>query len=578
MEFRQLVENAAEDRYPGNEYVKNRIKKELDYLENTKRIKEIEVFLKIKELVKGEFFHISESSFLSFYLIGLSIGNPMPAHYYNPITKEVVFDDSKEFGVDLPKKENFVRDGFFMTEDYLINQDEKFFMSGSVNFKWKQEILQILEENFNYLNWVKLDLFEKPLFKSKFYPKNERIDFANSRISFISSTIKNRLSDLLEIDMEDFKDYIVGPYFKREFLDSINKEGYNNFLMEALEYYPNLIRPLILPNPEFLNIFNVTEILGADMPSGLELEIFYDDFKFPKNSQDIFFYLKTTQGYNEKQAANIARNLSNIECENPEFHCDDDEIKNFLLSTYFFLTKSEIIEILVGDYFENKLISEEIMRKQEELFSRWRNKYDNFISDGIVDPLWYCTSWLKATFILNESNDNEEFDLNKIIRNGANGAKWDNISFWSASLIFDKEYKDVQSIKEEDRKKYLFPISVINLKKTHKGESSKPKELEEIVKNDSFFIKEQLNIYNPDVIICCGSGPLFINQILELDDSNWTKKSDDFWYLWHDDKLIINECNPLKITNEEINYYFFENLILPIRDIINDKINESFEF
>ena len=49
---------------------------------------------------------------LSLYLLDLDFINPMPAHYYNSNTKEIIFDDSALYGVDLSKKEDLYRNGF----------------------------------------------------------------------------------------------------------------------------------------------------------------------------------------------------------------------------------------------------------------------------------------------------------------------------------------------------------------------------------------------------------------------------------------------------------------------------------
>ena len=101
MEIRRLVEEIAADKYPDCDYVRERVQKELDFLERTERFKEIETLVEVKELVGEKQFFVSEGSLLVLYLLGLSVVNPMPAHYYNRNTKEIIFDGSKNYGVDL---------------------------------------------------------------------------------------------------------------------------------------------------------------------------------------------------------------------------------------------------------------------------------------------------------------------------------------------------------------------------------------------------------------------------------------------------------------------------------------------
>lgn len=249
-------------------------------------------------------------------------------------------------------------------------------------------------------------------------------------------------------------------------------------------------------------------------------------------------------------------------------------MKEYLLSVSYMWPKSDLVAKLILLYLNNKIQSKKIMERQEELFSRWKEKYDYFEPDGIVDPMWYNSSWLKLTFILKEVNakEDEEFDLTEFLREGVVGSTWNNISRWSAGLLFERKYEDVEYLNGEDRKKYLSPISVINLKKTPGGASSDGKEIEDFASEDRDFIKKQLEIYSPDVIVCCGTGTTFITKILGLEGSNWIKQSDDFWYLWHEDTLVVGAWHPQQRTKGRTNRYLFENLVTPLKKIIADKI------
>ena len=115
MNIRMLVLKKAKESYPGNLYVEERLKKELDYLEKNRKFEEIEIILKIKESIKDQNIYVFPTNLLSMYLLDLDFTNSMPAHYYNEDTKEVIFEESKLYGVDLPKKEGFHRDGFDIT-------------------------------------------------------------------------------------------------------------------------------------------------------------------------------------------------------------------------------------------------------------------------------------------------------------------------------------------------------------------------------------------------------------------------------------------------------------------------------
>lgn len=137
------------------------------------------------------------------------------------------------------------------------------------------------------------------------------------------------------------------------------------------------------------------------------------------------------------------------------------------------------------------------------------------------------------------------------------GLKWDDIDF-----------DTIEDLDKYDRKKYLAPISVINLKKTPRKTTSNDSEIDKFAKDDREFIKNQVEIYRPDLIICGGSGHIFIKNILNLDTSSWTYVSDYLSYLIYNDTIIVKTYNPACRKSKKD---LFENIVSPIRDILNNK-------
>lgn len=113
------------------------------------------------------------------------------------------------------------------------------------------------------------------------------------------------------------------------------------------------------------------------------------------------------------------------------------------------------------------------------------------------------------------------------------GLQWDDIDF-----------DTIEDLDKYDRKKYLAPISVINLKKTPGKTTSNDSEIDKFAKDDREFIKNQVEIYRPDLIICGGTGDIFIKNILNLDTSSWTYVSDYLSYLIYNDTIIVKTYHP----------------------------------
>lgn len=137
------------------------------------------------------------------------------------------------------------------------------------------------------------------------------------------------------------------------------------------------------------------------------------------------------------------------------------------------------------------------------------------------------------------------------------GLQWDDIDF-----------DTVEDLDKYDRKKYLAPISVINLKKTPGKTTSNDSEIDKFAKDDREFIKNQVEIYRPDFIICGGIGDIFIKNNLNLDISSWTYVSDYLSYLIYNDTIIVKTYHPACRKSKKD---LFENIVSPIRDILNNK-------
>ncbi len=106
MNLEEKIIDLSRIRYGENLYIEDRIRKEMEVIREKCSEDEIDFLLFLKENLDQNIL-IGNLPFLSLYLLGLSLINPLPAHYYNEKNKDLIFVDGVEYGVDLEKKKDF---------------------------------------------------------------------------------------------------------------------------------------------------------------------------------------------------------------------------------------------------------------------------------------------------------------------------------------------------------------------------------------------------------------------------------------------------------------------------------------
>lgn len=558
MDIKKMIYDATHKKYPNCDYVYKRLDKEIKYFEESGFLSELE---KISELTNtlGENIIIYNAPFLSFYLLDLMIFNPLPAHYYDEKSKEVIFDENILYAPDLEKREGYIRDGYYVDEDYILSRPIK--PLAYIYTKNKELILNYLKKNF--------DLIEKDInfidFK-KFVPNMKKPSkyylFGHFELFFREDyEIASDKNVFKAVDLEDFMSFIKGPYHKMKYFDTINEFGYkkcsvigvNKIISEASTFEDALYFAL-----RANSIIDYNKLLSYD----------FDLKKFPASREDLYNYF-INHGYDSKAAYNITYKLS---LHNElDMNIEDDDMKKFIDAIRYLSESYIAISDMITKYKFSKIDAEKKIKEQNKVFEKHRKKYDEYCEDGIVSGLDYIMSNYKICYILKETNSITGFDLAKFVREGCCGATWNNISRWTAGLLFNKEFDDVKSISKDDRIKYLAPIAAINLKKTPGSASSNNKIISSFARDDKAYIIDELKAIDSEIIICCGTGDIFIEEILDKDASNFTKVNDDLFYYWYNDKLIIKYRHPQ--WRRKTSKYLFENLVPYAKDIIINKIN-----
>jgi hypothetical protein len=150
----------------------------------------------------------------------------------------------------------------------------------------------------------------------------------------------------------------------------------------------------------------------------------------------------------------------------------------------------------------------DIRAREDELFTKWKGKYDSFVIDGAPNPAAFLASPMKTAIVLKDVNAPEKhvepFDLRKQLETVPN-KWWRTVANWCAGISRLSERVSWDELKKAPVKESLAPFAFIQLKKTPGGGAVTNKTLKDCARRDSEEIRTQLCIYQPDVIIGCGA-------------------------------------------------------------------------
>lgn len=186
---------------------------------------------------------------------------------------------------------------------------------------------------------------------------------------------------------------------------------------------------------------------------------------------------------------------------------------------WFIANDNGCIEVLIA-IFKVMVIrmNENVLNYKKEsakLFERWKNtelhKENVFIKDGIVCPETWFNSDKRPLYLLKEAyGGNDDWNLidDYLTKNdNINSVTWRRVSLWSKGILkTSKDHLEVFNPEDEElhkfNNKYLRNIAVINVKKSGGQKSSSYDEIIEYAKKDKECLLKQLNICDPNIIIC----------------------------------------------------------------------------
>ena len=151
-----------------------------------------------------------------------------------------------------------------------------------------------------------------------------------------------------------------------------------------------------------------------------------------------------------------------------------------------------------------------IKDREQLLFAEWKEKrqYDYFVSDGVFDEDELNRQKYRLLFVLKEANwENASVDLCEFLlseKSSEYWKTWNNVARWTKAILDGGDYP--QYISKPDKTYWLRKIVAMNLKKVGGDERAEDETIYSYAQNDRFFIKRQIELYDPDIIVCCGRG------------------------------------------------------------------------
>lgn len=243
--------------------------------------------------------------------------------------------------------------------------------------------------------------------------------------------------------------------------------------------------------------------------------------------------------------------------------------------------------------YENPLVKN--CQSLDELFALWKSKpvatefyfdddkktdvevvvdhSDVFISDGPVCPeIWNAeAAGTKIAFILKEAYGEEaDWSLSEWLRKtGPKSNIWYRVVEWVYGLknttcekIARYTPENISFEKSEDKpNEWLSQIAVVNLKKSGGKSSSDEGEIKAYAKADKEEIIRELEILDPDVIVCGGTA----GALDSICDGRIKAKHCDNWYYYSDvigsrERLFIDYYHPANRYPALLNYYGLVNI------------------
>jgi len=233
----------------------------------------------------------------------------------------------------------------------------------------------------------------------------------------------------------------------------------------------------------------------------------------------------------------------------------------------------------------------EYEEKRDKLFESWKQEknYDDlaFVKDGILFYESWCKQQIRVLFLLKETFGNftdfyakDNNDRISITDGDKNKSPfWWNIARWKLALDKKSQNQDCNYPKNNELPKYIDDIAIIDIKKIDEDKRrSYPTEIRNYAKKDKIYLRQQIELINPQLIICGGTFDYYqiiydnnVNQKIEVLAGVKPPKKNSFV---HNNRIVIDFYHPgYKLNKGGTETLFDEFLNLLNSTKIFDELN-----
>ncbi len=151
-----------------------------------------------------------------------------------------------------------------------------------------------------------------------------------------------------------------------------------------------------------------------------------------------------------------------------------------------------------------------IKEQEQALFEQWRAErgYPTFMKDGLFDEEIWNRQAVKILYVLKEADwPDGDCDLCEYLLSETSPTywkTWNNIVRWTQAIRVGGTYP--RAVTKADKTACLRTTAALNIKKTGGGAEANDREILEYGKRDAVFLNRQIELYQPDLVVCCGRG------------------------------------------------------------------------
>lgn len=213
------------------------------------------------------------------------------------------------------------------------------------------------------------------------------------------------------------------------------------------------------------------------------------------------------------------------------------------------------------------MVVEQYKKEISKLFAEWKSSVNTnntaFITDGVIDPDVWFSQKERIMFVLKEAYSSgpnpKDWDLAKdhllLDQDLGKYPTWRNISLWTKGLQNPSADYDPNDIELKSfGNKYLRSIAAINLKKYNGKNSSDDADILSYAKNEKDRIKREIELCDPNVIICCGTA----NALSHVIEFGYGHKNVQWFYyssINGHEVIVIDYYHPANHFPKMMNYF-----------------------